>query len=200
MMVTGAFADGQKGSEDDQQGVLTIRLHDISLRALVVVFHYFYSNTLPLTLTTFLTPFGRFHKNNDDVFGKMNEVGVVEEEVEEEGVEEEEKEFGVLVEVLACANMLGVEAVVNECQGRLCDTLHENLSDYVLIDDGKDEMGGRENVTEMTVADDRQEIVITSPSPSPLDTEIETVLTTLSLALLYDCKILAFRCRVLLRR
>ena len=196
MMVTGAFADGHKGSEDDQQGVLTIRLHDISLRALVVVFHYFYSNTLPLTLTTFLAPFGRFHKKNYDVFGKMKEVGVVEVEVEED-----EKEFGVLVEVLACANMLGVEAVVNECQGRLCDTLHENLSDYVCIDDGKDEMGGcKENVTEMTVADDRQEIVIASASPSPLDTEIETVLTTLSLALLYDCKILAFRCRVLLRR
>ena len=137
--MSGAFADGHKGSEDtdDQEGVLTIRLHDIPLQALVVVFHYFYSNTLPSNLTTFLTPFARHHKRSRGVTCEVE--GVEEEDVEEEEeMEEEEDEFVVLVEVLACANMLGVDAVVNECQGRLCDTLQWTLADYVCNDDDDD--------------------------------------------------------------
>ena len=182
--MTGAFADGLKGSGDDQEGVLTIRLHDIPLRALVVLFHYFYSNTLPSNLATFLTPFARPY------------------EEEEEEEEEEDAEFVVLVEVLACANMLGVDAVVNECQGRMCDTLNWTIADIdnvSVLDHGGKGTTDHEGMSAVAVDDDREGVVV-SASASPWDADVEAVVTTLSLALTYDCGTLALRCRMLLRR
>ena len=105
------------------------------------------------------------------------------------GGDDDNEETGALLELLACANMLGVAAVQSECEGRLCDLLSAPCAVAAVPTDSGSSGGGRGSSSSDNDGD----------SDDIGRVDIDTILATLAIAETYCCEHLQRRCLALLR-